>query len=472
MRSRGRIFAGLVLIFLAGTSRAADISWSGLYRVEGVKISDAELDSMQREKAYLIQHMILRPKIAAADGVTLFGRFDIFNNSTYGRDNGMGDALGAGPRRGGTNPPAAGSDSNVMADRQATGSIAVSELYASWVHEYGQLVVGRAPLQFGLGTTFSSGQGNFDHWYTNRDMVGYKFVVGSLFFMPILAKVDEGDLSDEDDVNDYMVHVQYDNKDTDLSLGLLFDLRVATQLGNDAPSNSFSGTKTGGFKTQLISLYSSQKVSNLTIGVEADMLKGSVGMTTATGRGEEIDSYGIAAEVKYNQEGVKWEWLLKTGVVSGDDPGTDDQYEGYIFNRNYDVAMLMFNHPLGNNNVDFFRTGMVRDQSKNSSYYPDTEALSNALYLAPSFHYKWKDNLSLGGTFVWASLNKEPVVGGSTNRTLGYETDLSVTYRPFDRLTWLTEFGFLVPGEAWKAGARAYENRTAYGIVTKAAISF
>ena len=61
--------------------------------------------------------------------------------------------------------------------------------------------------------------------------------------MPILGKLSEGSLGHEDDVNNYVLHFQYDNPESELSLGFLYDIRVAQGTGNDAPTTpSYWGT--------------------------------------------------------------------------------------------------------------------------------------------------------------------------------------------------------------------------------------
>ncbi len=65
------------------TTFAGDISWSGRYRFEGLSLNNPGLDSSKKEKAYMLHHMILQPKIVAADGVNIYGRFDILNSGDY-----------------------------------------------------------------------------------------------------------------------------------------------------------------------------------------------------------------------------------------------------------------------------------------------------------------------------------------------------------------------------------------------------
>jgi hypothetical protein len=458
------------------TASAADITWGGLYRAEGIQIQNPELSGANSEKSYILHHLVLTPKIVAADGVTVFGRFDLFNNATYGVNQQFGEFIGSGPR--GSNPASSttnAGDSNVLSRSGKSGDLAITSLYMSWVQEFGQFVVGRAPVQFGLGIAENAGNGMFDHYLDTRDMVAYKMVLGNLYFMPRYAKVNEGALGSEDDVNEYTMHMQYDNPETDLSLGVLYSLRLGTFGGNDVPTTGgniggASPTHADSFKSTMISLFSSQKVSDLTIAIEADMLSGDAGLKTSTGSGVSLNSYAIAGELTYAPKDSKTKWMLKTGVASGDDPGTDDVYEGFIFSRNYDVAMLMFNHPLGQ--TDFFRTGLVRNTTVKAKDQPDTEAISNAIYFAPSFQQQWKENLSWGGTLVYGLLNKNPIPNSGASTSLGFETDLNITYKPYERLTWVTEAGFLFPGDAWKGGSSNFETKFGYGITTKAAIAF
>jgi hypothetical protein len=486
---RSQAFAAGLLAALASLApgaraRAADMSWSGYYRFEGTRVHGPEMDSNGRDKAYMLQHLVLSPKIVAADGLTVYGRFDIFNNAIYGQNNQLGEFLGDGthaafgPRDPGNGSTTNAGNSNVLSRAEKSGMLAITSLYAVWNQEFGSLVVGRVPIQFGLGVVHNAGNGMFDHYFESKDIVGYKVVMGNLMVMPMYGKVSEGDIGYGDDVMDYMVHVQYDNPETDLSLGVFFEERVSTIAGNDAPISAnatlpFGGpgsTQTGGYKTSLWSVYSKQRVHDFTIAVEGDFFSGDSGVTAATGQSVSINSFGVAAEIGYKPEDSRWASVLKVGMATGDDPGTVDVFEGFAFSRNYDVAFLLFNHPLGR--FDVLRTGQVRDTSVTASSQPDTEALSNAIYIAPNIEFRWRDNLSLNGTLAYAMLNKDPIAFGNTAKDLGYEIDMGVTYKPYDRLTWKTQVGFLIPGDAWRGGYNGYENRLPYGVETKAAISF
>ncbi|MBL7688308.1 MAG: hypothetical protein JNJ49_09750 [Bdellovibrionaceae bacterium] len=463
----GFLLAGL---FLSVRSEASDIEWGGLYRFEGLRFNNPELNGAKADKAYMLHHLILAPKVVVADGMTVHGRFDLLNNAGFGTNNQAGEFIGKGV---GTGTPTSADNSNVLSKNQEAGGLAVSQLYFSWNQEFGQLIAGRAPMHFGLGTWFNSGRGDFDHYLSTLDMVGYKIVTGNMFFMPMLGKVNEGNIDKEDDVNDYILHVQYDNPETDLSLGLLYQIRVGS--GNDIVSNSSymggtGSTRTGDYKHSYIGLFTSQKMAEMSVGVEVGMLSGDTGVKTATNQDVKLNGFGVAGELGWAPTDSKWSTKLLAGFASGDDPGSNDTQEGMVMHRNYRVGMLMFTHPMGQR--DFFRTGLYRSTATSVASQIDTEAISNALYIAPSVKYKSNDKWSYGATLVTGRLNKEPIAGGNTASDLGYEVDLNMTWTPFDRFTWTTEMGLFAPGETWKAGSAGLDNSFAYGLMTKAAIRF
>ena len=491
-----RFLASIAVLLAAVTVQAADVTWGGTYRVEAVKVSNPELSGAKSNKSYLLHHLVLAPKIVAADGLTIYSRLDFFNNSAFGvTPTGQvlsvaGDTMGSGPGAGA--PQSNFNTSNPLSRTQNAGMMAITSLYVSWAQEFGQLVVGRTPVEFGLGTSFNAGNGLFDHYIDTKDIVGYKLVFGNLSFFPMIGKVSEGNVGDEDDVNDYLIHVQYDNPESDLSLGVIYQMRIATFGGNDLPLDGDIGTTVGGTptapsytpptrvdgsKSTMWGLFAKRTTGDFHIGLEADMLSGDTGLRTAGGQGVGLNAMGIAGEIGWKPADRKLSGGIKAGYASGDDPGTPDTYEGFAFSKNYDVGLLMFNHPLGQR--DFLRTHSVgsgpRDPATGattSRNQIDTEAISNAIYIAPNLALQTSDKLGFGADFVYGILNKDPIPGAGVDKSLGFELDLSATWKPYERLTWITQAGFLFPGAAWSGGSLGLEHSFAYGLVTKAAISF
>lgn len=470
-----------ITLFLASKSHAGDFQWSGLYRIEGYSIKNSSLDSAGKEKAFGLQHLILRPRIEAADGITIRSRFDIFNGFNSFPSNQLGAIWGSGVGTSPTSPEG----SNVMSQAQKPDTLQVTELYLTLHQEFGALVAGRVPLQFGLGMVHNSGQGAFDHWLDNRDLVGYKIVMGNLSVLPMYGKVSEGaagnvDLEKNDDVTDIMVQFQYENVDTGVEMGLFYQGRTATS-GNDIPEKGSEfivggpGARKSRMSTRNFSLYGLKDSKQWRYGFEASWQEGDLGVLTAQDQEVKLTGYGLAIEVQYKPEASPLQWALKSGLATGDDPNTQDSYEGFIFDRNYDVAFLMFNHTLGQKN--FFRTEMIgtqnTDTTTTSHNQPDIEAISNVYYFAPSMTYKWSDQWNLQMVFATGWLQSEPLVGTDMDNSLGYELDLAFSFLPNERVTWVNQVGLFFPGAAFKGGsANNFDTDFAYGFVSKAAIRF
>jgi len=469
-------FLVLAAFVTASSAFAGDIDWGGRYRFEGVSLQNTSLRSGELTKAYMLHHLLLEPKIVASDSINIYGTLGVLNNSrSFHSNSQMGAFLGNGPNSSnGTSTTNAG-DSNTLSNAQAADTIRVHRLYLVWTQEFSTLMVGRAPVQFGLGMTHNAGLGEFDHWYDSKDLVAYKILMGNISITPMMGKVNEGTLNQEDDVDDYMIHFQYDNPDTRLSMGAFYEVRIATKSANDTPT-TIGGTGTpvvdGSWEGKTLNIFLSKKTDELNFGIEAGFQNGSTGIRSG-GPQTSLEGFGIASEVTYNPLDSKFGFGLKAGLATGDDPNTNDKYEGFIFDRNYDVAFILFNHYVGQ--YDALRTylaGKSSDPHKDA----DTEALSNAFYVAPAVNYNWSDTWSSQLRYVWATLNSSPLTvaaaAGDVAKSLGSEMDFSLTWRPIKQVVWGVEGGLLIPGDAFKGGANNYPTDSVLGIQTKAAVSF
>lgn len=477
MQKNSKILITLSILFstLFLNFAHADIEWSGVYRMEGNFINNPDLNAHHKQLAYGLSTLILRPKIVAGDGLTINGQFNILNNAAEPNSQ-LGAVMGGGV---GTATPTGASNSNSMSQTMKNDTISIAQLFITYNNEYGQLIAGRAPLQFGLGITHNAGRGLFDHWYDTRDMVGYKFIVGNLYFFPMIGKANEGALNNNDDLTDYMIHVQYDNPESDVEMGVFYQIRKGAQMSGDAPAGTATNMPLGGagakstgeVDARTANIYALRDSENIRLGLEASFQTGNSGVLTAGGEKVTWGGFGVAGELEYRPEDSKWKYGIKAGMATGDDPTTDAKYEGYIFDRNYDVAMLMFNHPLGQYDVLGSRivTGDPRTGGKVNSV--DTEAIANTLYIAPNFKYAFNDRWSMNHALTTGWLNNGQIANKSVSKGLGYEYDLSVTFSPRKGVMWVNQAGLLFPGEAFKGGG-TYDSSFAFGLISKAAISF
>ncbi|PIT99144.1 MAG: hypothetical protein COT74_09015 [Bdellovibrionales bacterium CG10_big_fil_rev_8_21_14_0_10_45_34] len=471
---------------------AGDISWQGIYRFEGLLLDNPLLDkNSYKQKTYFQHHLVLEPKIVVSDGVSVFSRFDIFNSPNYPNSQ-MGQFFGQGVGNSTVYPdtnPNCSTPTNgayqcnaVNAQTMNSESLVVNHLYMTWTNEYGQFIAGRAPIQFGLGLTHNAGRGVFDHWLDTLDLVGFRVVAGQMTFFPMYGKVREGSLDRQDDVNDVNIQVQYDNPDSNLAVGGFFHSRTATQgdhdagtKGTDGPYGNNTFNRTGEYNIKDFNFYIDRKLGDLNVAVEFAFQQGSTGLTNTAGSDVGIDAFGAVAKLGYKAESSNWKWTLDAGMLTGDNPDTVERYEGFLADRNFNVAMLMFNHQLGS--FDLLGTqswvGSSRSNSaKNPADTADIDTLTNTVFFAPGFELNFSDKWLGKFKFIYATLNQVQLVGVDAQKNLGFEVDMGLDYKPDERTTWSTNLGLLFPGDAYAGGINNYKKEFTYGLMTGVAVSF
>lgn len=465
--------AGIIFGFVQN-SHAVVLDWQGMYRLEGVQIENNDLTTARKDSSYILHHLYLKPKIEASDGLKIYSRLDLFNSGFYPNSQ-MGQFFGSGP---GAGSPKNERDSNVLSQAGKDDTVSVTELYLTLKSEtgYGMLIAGRKMFHFGLGISHNDGSGSFDHYFDSKDMLAYKMSVGNFTFTPIFAKINEQKLHVGDDVNDYILDISYYNKDTDIKFGIIYESRVTGGWGNDAPTatSGMTGTKIDHWNGQRMNIYYERKLSQGRVGFEVGNNSGDTGISTGT-ETIGLTGYGLAFEGDYKPTDSRWSYSIKAGIATGDDPTTPSKYEGFIFDRNYNVGFLLMNHVMGS--YDLFRTALGRSPTSpngtdtNASAFADEESISNVMYFAPEISYHWKSNLDVNLTFVTGTLNVQPDATKNVDTNIGYEIDLSLNYKPSDKIIWTNGLGMLFPGSAF-SDAGTYPTEYAFGLTSKAAISF
>lgn len=481
----------LAACFSAQSTWALSIDWTGGYRAEYIALTQPSLSSdNSQSKSYALNYLYLQPKIIGSDGLNIVSRFDIMPNQTAAYKNSqVGSLLGGGLNDGGS-----GTGTNASSQNQNSSALQVSQLYLNVSQEFGSLLVGRAPIEFGLGITHNAGRGAFDHWIDTKDMVAMKFMVDNLSVTPIIGRVVQNDFGGGIG-NDQIYLVEYNNKDIGARTGVFHQTRTLGSASNDLINDNNGTTNAGaaelpwadntktktGVKIQTVNVFLERVWPTFEFKLEASFLTGNSGLYTNTSSEITYNAYAIVSEMKYQQPESKWAFSSQLGAVSGDNPDTKNVYEGYQLDRNYDLGLLMFNHRLGQSDILGTKVIHANDTkggnnlSLNNSV--DDEAVSNAFFFAPAMTYSLNEKMDIKSKAIFAQLMnaKSFNVAGTnlvdTTNNLGIELNAELVYKPRERVTWSTGLGVLLPGAAWKAG-QDLDNQTAYGISTKAAITF
>lgn len=448
----------LVLLLNSLSANAASISWNGNYRIEGHDLRGYDLDG--GEKNYLLHHLSLSPKIIVKDDIIIRTRFDIFNNSNYGvKANQVGAFIG-NPSNGKSSTTATFDDSSVIAESASVETVAATQLYLTWLLENGAFIAGRAPKHFGLGISHNAGTGDFDHWFDTHDVVGYKIIAGNHTFTPYYGKKTEGQIVDRADVNELTFQYQYENPDSGLIIGIYWE---KTNSGDKIDATSaFGGTPTTAYEPELRNFYLKQSYAYWDLELEAGFLEGNTGVLKS---GNKVSFEGTGFLANFSFDFAK-DFHLDTrlGYASGDDPNTNN-YEGFYFDRNVDIALMLFNHRLGQNSLDLIGS----DVGGSDVTGVDNEYVGNTLFLSPRLSWRSGDKWKYDVTLTYAKLNEVPATG--IDKSLGTEIDFGLSYMPNESTHVRFEAGYLLTGKAFEGNASNPANN-AYIITGKAAISF
>ncbi len=484
----------IVMLSLLGLSHAgasAVLDLEGQYSLEGFFIRNALLNNSS-SKFYFLHQLRLKPEIKVTDGLSVHGRLDLLTNPwTYNFKYKAGSVMGM----------------NEISSSQFQNSffqpgLDITNLYFSWNNAFIKLMGGRMPLHFGLGLLFDEGEDSLDHFADYIDGIGVEFKIGNLEIHPVFGLLSEN-LSGGVNAYEILLQLQYELVDSGLLFSLMYDTRIATQSGRqlsygplvpepsrdlyfprDRPSSPtfpFPDTVNTGverWSSQTIGTYVKKDFSFGSISLEADFIFSStVGLRADNNSDQalEFSGYGIVAEIA-SHPSASWNWGLKTGYLSGDDPNTNQRYEGFIASRNYNVGMLMFNHAIGYQDTTGGSYRVYNQNAQQSSnenvtnFYredlPDVEYLTNALFIAPSLKKSLFKNGYLTSNVVWARLVQNSIWAEGTN--LGFEVDLGFLYESSRYLALGIEGGLLFPG----AGFVGESKRMVYGIQGNVVVSF
>ena len=452
------------LALFASPVFAASIDWTGTYRLEAIDVEKTTLESGAGKKLGLM-HLNLNPTFIATDGINIVTNFEILGNTMY-PDSQVGQQFGAGH------------DDNM--------NMQLREMYLRMDQEYGEIIAGRAPIQFGLGMTYNAGKGVFDHWEDTHDMFGYKFMIGNLSFMPMI-----GNPSHYRNMTEAMIDIDYNNLETESAFGVFYMTRSTSANQNqsykfyttDVNPDYTHTSSDAGLSTNHTNVYFARGWESFKFRMEAGFDSGTTGLQTAKNDEVKVNGYGIAIEMDFPKPDSRWQWTLRTGIASGDNPTTAN-YEAYHMSRNYDMAFLLFNHPLGNYDVLSSMAQRQEDLRQDCTTYPcpriandealDEETISNAVYLSPKITYTFGDKWEWRNilTYAQTQTNASRVVDNDVEKELGWEWDTAVVFRPYERVQWLNELGFFLPGGAFKEGSVGRDASFTFGFQSKAAISF
>ena len=138
---------------------------------------------------------------------------------------------------------------------------------------------------------------------------------------------------------------------------------------------------------------------------------------------------------------------LEFGLASGDDDLDDENITTFTFDRDHNIALMMFEEPM-----PVLQEAVVNETNLGRNYDMTLtgDGISNALYFRLSGGYQLRPDLSAGLSFVGARALKMPT-GEEDRQNYGLEWDLNVRWHAYDHFALEGVGGLFVPGSVYSA---------------------
>lgn len=288
----------------------------------------------------------LQPQVIVNDGVTF--KSELSTGQIRGGflgDNSANNANGSGNNAYYFTTPANQSGLNI--------NQAYMELYA----DTALIKIGRMSKHYGLGAVYDDGKEAWDRFFTMYDGIEATMRIGNFSVVPYWAKISSQGNSAKNfannnaannksaDVREMGVTAQYDNKNRDLVVSVLYAKRfseVGNQFYHADTDASATANLRGKTNVTIIDAYISKKWNKFSIAAEVPMMNGDYGNVYDANTKSKIAATSYILEAGYELN-PKWNLNLHLGQINGD-KGSSNKFEAMYLHPNYQIADLMFRY--------------------------------------------------------------------------------------------------------------------------------
>ena len=302
----------------------------------------------------------------------------------------------------------------------AGNNILVKEGFLEYIGDWGIFRLGRMPRHWGLGMRYHKGDSPADKFSDRTDSLFYEFSLANFKLAAICSKILENTLdSGGDDFTLWEGYLHWNDPEKDLNAGLLYSFLKSSQ--NFVAMNTFDG-------------YATKKFKRFRMGLEGLFTSGDPGTVS----GNDANQKGLAVEAHYDL----FDWFKnlsvygRAGFASGADLDKPTTLSIFTFNRNYDIAMILFNQGVG---------AIPNQTGVSASSNPDANAITNTYYFNAGADYSFNDRVGVNFNYAVAQAPLPVTRGG--NKFYGHEVDLNGWYRFRENLNLGGSVGLFLPGE-------------------------
>lgn len=437
-----RVLRGLLLLPVVAvplSAQATELTWDGFYRGRGLvydSLSLSDTNNHAEGTADVFDHRLsLRPTFVLSEHAAIHAQVELLAYTTWGDNPDTYES-----------PLTGAAIATAEADGVATSGAGIQATRA-WGEAFtpiGRFAMGRMPMQWGAGILWNDGDDVEDEYGDTADRVQFNTRAGPVFVMAAWDLRQEGYVGEWDDMAAVSLAVGYRSETAGVGLLNNYEYQPWADYQYQAYTGDLWGfAELGPVRLQLeaVGIFGG---GNLDTGANDISIMSFGGMLDGSWQG---DALGLGVE---------------GGFATGDEDPTDEKLTTFSFDRDHDIALLLFEEPMPTlaSNVN-----NEANQGRDLDAVLTGDGVSNALYMRPYVTYRPLPGLTAELAWVGARLAKG---GPTTDGREGYgnEFDLSVRYDPHPHVWVKGTLGLLLPGDYYKE----YEHDELGGGFDKAAI--
>ncbi len=411
---------------------AAEVLWQGSYRSRALAYESLSLsrDHDQNEglSAMWDHRLRVNPTITMSSRVAVNFQLDMIPLTTWAMDPAVYDD----PVTGDTVPVAYADGVLPHTDEQDGGSYAQNiQTVRAWADiytDYGRLKFGRMPLEWGAGLILNPGMSHDSEFGDTSDRIQFTTRVGPVYVMAAYDLALEGFVNETDDMHIANAAVIY--RTETLAAGFLNRYRFQPSESLHIYTGDIWGKAELGpvvFETEWAATFGT---GNLDDGVDDVSIVAFGGMVQALGTFQVPE---LTGEVLAG---------LQVGWASGDEDPTDSQIRAFQMDRDFNIALLMFEEPMP---ILQATVPNSANEGRDTAAVRIGEGVTNAQWVKPWVGYKIMDPLVVRVAYIGARAHKEdPDLTDA--RGYGHEFDLSLHWTPYEHFRVDAVVGAYKPG--------------------------
>ncbi len=450
----------LALVLLASSlpasSEAADFHVDGYYRVRGRVYNSLSLTRDDEYSvgttAYMQQRFRLEPHFGINPYIHLYSQVDLLDLSLFGsspevEQKDPWDQLAEGS--GGT-PNAL--TQTVLPGEDYESNIAVKRVWAEITTPYVDFRFGRMGNHWGLGVLANDGNCWDCDYGDTVDRVQVRGHVGPASLSLAYQTHAEGLVNANDDVQSFLFTGGYLSESHGLGLYLEYRSKPSEQFGA-LYADLWGRTRLGPLRLELEAALVYGKWNQGPVPLDPD-----TGAPLSALSYDELTLLSSGGALKADFSLSPFAAGVEVGYATGDHEISDTEVHTFTFDRDHDIALLLFEEPLPSllDPTAFDDDGIQVSDTLDSTRMVTGNAVSNALYFTPYAQYDLRENVTarVSGALAWALTDNDRLTGEKT--FYGVEADLDVKWRLYENFELGGRAAFLFPGDAFAAETRGF----------------